>query len=371
LIVNYATNNLLDWVIAHFLLGFPLPLFGNNIGESFLVRGVETVPQHLYIRFVRLPLLLRILLITAILICTFGIFIHLLEPENFPSIFDGIWWAVITASTVGYGDYIPLSFWGRITAMLLLLVGAGFLSTYFATVSSIAVTKQDEYQKGEAHYRGQDHFIIIGWNERSKEIIHSFSETKQPIILIDETLKSNPLPFHHLYFIKGKAVRDEVLIRANISKAQKVIITADQNLDELQADMNTVLTLLAIKGLNPDIQCIVEILTEEQLNNAKRAGADELIKTNKLTSVIILDCIHSTGMVNPLSDLLSELKSGTQLRYLQTTGDTIGKSIRQVRLYFLGKEAIFLGIKKGEDVYVHPHPDMKVEKEDHLLVITN
>ncbi|WP_404329700.1 potassium channel family protein [Mesobacillus maritimus] len=329
------------------------------------------MPQHLYIRFVRLPLLLRILLITAILICLFGVFIHLLEPENFPTVFDGIWWAVITASTVGYGDYIPLSLSGRLTAVLLLLVGAGFLSTYFATLSSIAVTKQDEYQKGEAHYKGEGHLIIIGWNERSKEIIRSFSETKQPIILIDESLKSNPLPFHHLHFIKGKALRDEVLIRANIGQSQKVIITADQNLDELQADMNTVLTLLAIKGLNPDILCIVEILTEEQLNNAKRAGADEVIKTNKLTSAIILDSIHSTGMVNPLSDLLSQLKSGIQLRYLQTTGDTIGKSIRQVSLYFLGKEAILLGIKKGEEIHVHPHPDMTVEKEDHLLVISN
>jgi voltage-gated potassium channel len=332
---------------------------------------VETVPQHLYIRFVRLPLLLRILLITAILICSFGVFIHLLEPENFPTVFDGIWWAVITASTVGYGDYIPLSFSGRLTAVVLLLVGAGFLSTYFATLSSIAVTKQDEYQKGEAHYKGESHLILIGWNERSKEIIRSFSETKQPIILIDETLKSNPLPFHHLHFIKGKALRDEVLIRANVAQAQKVIITADQNLDELQADMNTVLTLLAIKGLNPNILCIVEILTEEQLNNAKRAGADEIIKTNKLTSAIILDSIHYTGMVNPLSDLLSQLKSGIQLQYLQSNGDTIGKSIRQVSFYFLGKETILLGIKKGEEIHVHPHPDMIVEKEDHLLVITN
>ncbi|WP_343223122.1 potassium channel family protein [Mesobacillus maritimus] len=336
-----------------------------------LFKGGTTMSQHLYIRFIRLPLLLRILLITAILICLFGVFIHFIEPNNFPTIFDGIWWAVITASTVGYGDYIPLSLLGRLTAMLLLLVGAGFLSSYFATLSSIAVTKQDEYQKGEAHYKGEDHLIIIGWNERSKEIIRSFSETKQHITLIDETLTSNPLPFHHLHFIKGKALRDEVLIRSNITHAQKVIITADQNLDELQADMNTVLTLLAIKGLNPNVLCIVEILTEEQLNNAKRAGADEVIKTNKLTSAIILDSIHNTGMVHPLSDLLSEFKSGTKLRYLQTTGDTIGKSIRQVSLYFLGKETILLGIKKGEDIHVHPHPEMIVEKDDRLLVITN
>lgn len=329
------------------------------------------MPQHLYIRFVRLPLLLRILLITSILICLFGFFIHLLEPVTFPTIIDGIWWAVITASTVGYGDYVPLTIPGRLAAVLLLLVGAGFLSTYFATLASIAVTKQDEYQKGEVHYKGQDHFIIIGWNERSKEIIGSLAKTKQSVILIDETLNSNPLPFHHLHFIKGKALRDDVLGRANIGEAKKVIITADQNLDELQADMNTILTLIAIKGLNPNVLCIVEILTEEQLNNAKRAGANEVIRTNKLMSTIMLDSIHSTGMVHPLSDFLSELKSGIQLRYLLATGETIGKSVRQVSLFYLSKEVILIGIKKGDDIHVHPQPDMIVEKDDHLLVIKN
>lgn len=327
--------------------------------------------QHLYIRFVRLPLLLRILLITTILICLFGFFIHLLEPMTFPTIIDGIWWAVITASTVGYGDYVPLTLAGRLAAMLLLLVGAGFLSTYFATLASIAVTKQDEYQKGEVHYKGLDHFIIIGWNERSKEIIGSLAEKKHPVILIDETVNSNPLPFHHLHFIKGKALRDDVLERANIKEGKKVIITADQNLDELQADMNTILTLLAIKGLNPNIPCIVEVLTEEQLNNAKRAGANEVIRSNKLTSTIMLDIIHSTGMVNPLSDFLSELKSGIQLKYLQASSETIGKNIRQVSLYYLGKEAVLLGIKKGENINVHPHPETFIEKDDYLLVLMN
>ncbi|MCM3588439.1 NAD-binding protein [Mesobacillus maritimus] len=329
------------------------------------------MPHHLYIRFVRLPLLLRILVITSLLIGLFGLIIHLLEPENFPTIIDGIWWAVITASTVGYGDYVPLSIPGRLTGVLLLLVGAGFLSTYFATLSSIAVTKQDEYQKGETHYKGQEQYIIIGWNERSKEIIKALSKTKESVILIDESLPTNPLPGHHVHFIKGRALRDDILLKANIREAKKVIITADQKLDELQADMNSVLTLLAIKGLNPDVLCIVEILTNEQLNNAKRAGADEIIKTNELTSAIILDSIHSTGMVNPLTDLLSELREGKQLEYLEACGETIGKSIRQATLYYLGKEVILIGIKKGEDIYVHPNPNQTIEKDDLLLVISN
>lgn len=326
--------------------------------------------QHIYIRFIRLPLILRILLITAVLICLFGVLIHILEPKNFPTVFDGIWWAVITASTVGYGDYVPLTLPGRITGIVLLLVGAGFLSSYFITLSTVAVTKQDEYIKGNAQYRSDGHLIIIGWNERSKEIISSLSEFRQQIILIDESLKENPLPFHHLHFIKGKAHRDAVLLKANIAGAKKVIITSDQNLDELQADMNTVLTLLAVKGLNPEVLCIVEILTTEQYNNAERAGADEIIQTNRLTSAVILDSLHNPEMANSLLDLLGELSS-KNLKYHAAWNEVIGLGFKEANAIILSQGNILLGIKKGNDgVDVNPQNAVKIEKEDQLLIIS-
>ncbi len=63
-----------------------------------------------------------------------------------------------------------------------------------------------------------------------------------------------------------------------------MIITADPNKDEMLADIHTIVTLLAVKGLNPAVKCIVEILTSEQVKNASRAGADEIIRTNLLIS---------------------------------------------------------------------------------------
>ena len=76
-----------------------------------------------------------------------------------------------------------------------------------------------------------------------------------------------------------------------------MIITADTNSGELQADMNSILTLLTVKGLNPDVETIVEILTNEQMANAKRAGADEIIQTNILTSFVMHQSITSQDMV--------------------------------------------------------------------------
>jgi voltage-gated potassium channel len=329
------------------------------------------VTNQIYIRFIRLPILTRFLLIAALIIFIFGATVHFIEPESFPTVFDGVWWAVITASTVGYGDFYPTSLAGRLTGILLLLVGTGFLSSYFIHLSASTVNKQNEYLEGKVAFKGEDHVIIIGWNERSRSIIHTLSEKGRYIILIDESLGANPIKNDKVHFIRGRANRDDVLLKARIQTARKVIITSDQNLDELQADMNTILTLLAIKGLNPDLRCIAEILTNEQVNNARRAGADELILTNALTSAVFLNSISSSDFVNPLLDLLGEL-NGKHLAYIPVDTHLIDMRFQEASEFLMKEKNITLiGVKKGDDININPINNIKIQYDDQLLVITN
>lgn len=326
--------------------------------------------NQFYIRFVRLPIWTRILMMAAFMVVLFGSVIHIIEPNRFPTVFDGVWWAFVTASTVGYGDFYPVSAAGRVTAMILLLFGTGFLSSYFIHLSAATVTKQNAYMEGRVGYKGSDHMIIIGWNEKSRTIIQNLMKTES-IILIDETLESHPIKADNVHFIKGRANKDETLWKARISTAKIVMITSDQNLDELQADMHTILTLLAIKGLNPDIRCIAEIQTSEQVNNARRAGADELIPANALTSAVLMNTISSVDAVSPLLDLLAELKSN-HLAYIQVESFLHGKDF-QVASSLLLKEnnVILIGIKRGDDLIVNPPKNLSIKKEDQLLAISN
>jgi voltage-gated potassium channel len=326
--------------------------------------------NHIYMRFIRLPILARILMIAALMIFLFGSVIHFIEPKSFPTVFDGVWWAIITASTVGYGDFYPVSLAGRITGMILLLVGTGFLSSYFIHLSAATVNKQNAYSEGRVSFKGNRHIIIIGWNERSRTIIRSLIKTES-LILVDDTLGSNPIKDDNIHFIRGRANKDETLLNAGISTARKVIITSDQNLDELQADMNTILTLLAIKGLNPDIRCIAEIQTSEQVNNARRAGADELIPTNALTSAVLLNSISSPEVVNPLLDFLGEL-NGKHLSYIEAEASLINKDFQEASIFLLRERNIILiGIKRGDDIIISPVNNIKIKYDDQLLAISN
>jgi voltage-gated potassium channel len=74
-----------------------------------------------------------VLFITALTILTGGVLIHYVEGM---SVADGIWWAFVTASTVGYGDISPRSFYGRMIAMVLMLVGIGLIGSITSTLTS-------------------------------------------------------------------------------------------------------------------------------------------------------------------------------------------------------------------------------------------
>ncbi|WP_066291587.1 potassium channel family protein [Bacillus sp. FJAT-29937] len=327
---------------------------------------------NLFTSFARLPLIFRVLIISLTMIFTFGTIIHLLEPEQFTTIFEGIWWAVVTAATVGYGDFAPKTVFGRLAGIALIMIGAGFLASYFVTLATVAVTRQNELIEGKLAFKGKKHLIIVGWNERSREILQSLCKNhkEMAITLIDESLEKNPLPDKNVHFIQGRSNVDNVLIKANILEASKVIITADPNRGELHADMASILTLLAVKGLNPHVPCIVEILTLEQVANAKRAGADEVVQTNILTSFVMINSIFSQELVTSFLDLLRQLDN-RKLTFRQASTDILDISYMELSQLLIKDGILLLGVKRGEETVLNPPAPFYIHANDQLIIIMN
>ena len=68
---------------------------------------------------------------------------------------DALWWAIVTVTTVGYGDRFPVSAGGRAVAVVLMLVGIGLIGVLTATVASVFIKEhtdanKEEFKKGHA-----------------------------------------------------------------------------------------------------------------------------------------------------------------------------------------------------------------------------
>ena len=78
-----------------------------------------------------------------------GLLMTLVDGESFPSIGSGLWWAVQTVTTVGYGDDVPASLTGRLVAVLVMLLGVAFLTVITASITSTFVSRRQETPKGD------------------------------------------------------------------------------------------------------------------------------------------------------------------------------------------------------------------------------
>jgi voltage-gated potassium channel len=88
-----------------------------------------------------------------ILILAGGVSLALLEPEVTGGISSGLWWAIVTATTVGYGDIAPESALGRLLAVVLMLLGIGIVATLAASIAAYFVGEDDNAELVEIRER--------------------------------------------------------------------------------------------------------------------------------------------------------------------------------------------------------------------------
>ena len=78
---------------------------------------------------------------TAVVVVGSGIIMRLVDHEEYPNIWVGMWWALQTVTTVGYGDVTPKHVSGRIIATFVMLEGIAFLTIVIAGITSTFVAR--------------------------------------------------------------------------------------------------------------------------------------------------------------------------------------------------------------------------------------
>jgi voltage-gated potassium channel len=90
--------------------------------------------------------------VALVLVLVAGALERIVEPDTFTSLGLAYWWAVVTVTTVGYGDVVPHSAAGRVVAGALMLVGLGLIPTLTSVTISILILKRTR-QSDEAERR--------------------------------------------------------------------------------------------------------------------------------------------------------------------------------------------------------------------------
>jgi voltage-gated potassium channel len=228
----------------------------------------------------------------------------------------GIWWAIVTLTTVGYGDVVPTTPGGRLVGAGLMLGGLICLALLTATVASIFVERKFRRERGLEAVKSSQHILLLGWHYDAETLLDQLLRRLSPtipVVLVNQlppeqldTLKEK-YPQNEINYIWGDFSREEVLQKANVGKASRAVILADRPPGETaaQVDQRTLLTALTLKSLNPKIRMMAELLGPENRSHLERAGAEDVLIRGQYDSSLMAGAIASPGLFRIFTGLLT------------------------------------------------------------------
>ena len=116
-------------------------------GDSAAGRLIESRVERKGLRPQLAAAVIAILWLIAIVV--FGVVIRLVDPDSFDTIWEGMWWATQTVTTVGYGDIVPEQADGQVIGAVLMIAGLSFFAVITGVITSAFVTRAQEARRAQ------------------------------------------------------------------------------------------------------------------------------------------------------------------------------------------------------------------------------
>ena len=265
-----------------------------------------------------------------------GIILQWLEPGEISKDDNPYWWAIVTMTTVGYGDFSPATPAGRMFAVLIMFIGISLVSLLTASISSIFVAQKIREGKGLEQLNLNNHLILCGWNPNGGRILDSIQHLSNgkelELVLINEMNEEDVTQLKNRYqqldinFVAGDFTQEEILNKANIFEANTVIVIPNTTGSEVATyDEKTIFATLTIKSMDPNIRVVAYLLDRENLTHIKRADADEVVVGDDFSAHILASHVVDPG-IPQIANQLIESNSNSRFKRVNIPSEFIGKS---------------------------------------------
>jgi len=315
----------------------------------------------------RLRLILSILAVLAVLFVGAAGYM-IVEAEHHPTFLDALYMVVITLSTVGYREVIPLSRSGQLWTIGVIAFGIVTVSYAFTSLITLVVggelrslRERKKMEKSIEHLG--NHVILCGFGRMGALVIHELRERGVPVVVIEKEHALDPdLRDAHVPYVIGDASEEDTLLQAGLMRANALVIL-------LPSDADNVYITLTAHTLQPNLTIVAraeQVSTEAKLT---RAGA---------TRVICPQAIGATRVANILTrptvvDFVEVANKGVDLELDEyEIGDEsplVGRSLRDSGVR-RKTGAIVVAIKRADgEALVGPDPDAHLEAKDTLILV--
>ncbi len=287
--------------------------------------------------------------------------------ESWP-VFDALWVIVVSLTTTGYGDLIPITPAGRLFLLIVLLIGVGVVAYALGAITNTLLERQistimDKNKKDKYIKNLKDHIIICGAGRVGSNVANVLKDEKAPYILVDldpevvEKIREKGHPA-----IVGDPNQDEVLSELGIEQAAGIICA-------LPDDAYNLFITLTARSVNPEIKIVSRAENPETMKKLRRAGADKVI-----APTLIAGSQMAMAMVKPLTigliDTLYTSKNehiNIEEFYVIPGSSLIGKDI--VTLLGNQDKMTIIAIIRDSDFMINVRGNTIIHEGDTLVLI--
>lgn len=308
-----------------------------------------------------------------------GLTIYLVErshPDPFiNSVADGMWWAIVTLTTVGFGDLTPRTALGRVVAGFVMVEGMFVLALFAGIVGNTLLRTVLSIREEQFRMSGYtDHLVICGYHPGARMLLDTVlrepGKAGRQIVIFAPGGRPHDVPSEFTW-LEGDPTKESELPKVRLSHAGGVIIVGGRHVSPQAADATTILTVFTLRSFmtrQPETEhrrrplyVVAEILDAENVQHARAAGADEVIETRRVGFSLLAHAIAQPGTADVMGRLAGpdgqNIYVGRQ-RATDAPPATFGEAAAALRHH---GHLLLVGVRdvNGRD-HVNPPDDMPI-----------
>lgn len=293
------------------------------------------------------------------------------ENEKLKDYFDAVYWAVITATTVGYGDIVPVTIEGKFATAMLVI--AGILTIAFSTsivttslVERIELIKQSRVENEVQKLK--EFTLICGYKILSKYLVDELLKQNKKILIIeDDADKILNAKNNNILVVKGDATDTDFLKKIGVGKNVDTIIALEED------DATNLSIVLGARMLDSNIQIITLVNESEVENKLKLAGADFIINSNHISAYVASEYIGQPVAFEAVDGILLEEDMSAEVNEIEIVDgmNVINKDINAINFedYNLTLIGVINRSNNNEFIFNPINIEYILKKKDILIVI--
>ncbi len=289
---------------------------------------------------------------------------------------DGMWYLVETLTTVGYGDVLPVSYWGRMIGFIFLLSSLGVYGFIIGQIANFMSTLKEQKELGLNGTQFKNHVVIIGWNDFGQSVISHLVGAGRQIAIITKDRSSIDIihEFYssdNVYTLYSDYNNFELLEKSNLKEASVVFVNLNDDTEKLVYIIN-------IKKHFQNLNYVVTLDNGNLKSTFVNAGVTYAISKNEISSKLLASYIYEPDVAILSEEIIAFAHEDHEydMKEFLITGDNPFIGMPYEKAFFdLKKQCnvILIGMVKISEgkrtMHKNPEGGIPIQRGDYLLML--